>query len=126
MSEREKRLIGDLREKIRHHDILYYVHDRPEIPDREYDGLMQALKELERQHPEWITPDSPTLRVAGKVANKFNPVAHKAPMLSLDNTYNMEELAEFHQRVLKNLGVGAKVDYVVELKIDGLGVTLTY
>lgn len=126
MVDRDKKLIEDLRRQIRHHDVLYYGRDRPEISDREYDSLMRELKELESKHPEWIAPDSPTQRVGGKVADKFEPVTHKAPMLSLDNTYNIGELTEFHNRVLKNLGANAKVDYMVELKIDGLGITLTY
>ncbi len=126
MSQRDKNEIERLRRELRRHDILYYVNDNPEITDREYDRLMQALKDLEEKHPEWITPDSPTQRVGGKVADKFEPVVHKAPMLSLDNTYNVDELKEFHKRVVKNLGSEKGVDYVVDLKYDGLAVTLIY
>ena len=126
--EKDKQKIETLRRQIRHHETLYYVHDRPEISDREFDSLMQSLKDLEARHPQWITPDSPTRRVGGKVSEKFRPVAHKIPMLSIDNTYNVEELAGFHERVKKNLGLreADEVEYVVELKIDGLGVALTY
>lgn len=126
MPNRDKNKIEALRQQIQHHDLLYYGNNQPEISDREYDKLMQTLKELEGRHPEWITPDSPTQHVSGKVADKFEPVAHKTPMLSLDNTYNIEELTEFHKRVLKNLNTDKEIDYVVELKIDGLGVTLVY
>ncbi|MBI4389547.1 MAG: NAD-dependent DNA ligase LigA, partial [Nitrospinae bacterium] len=126
MTDRDKREIERLRREIRRHDILYYSLDRPEISDREYDRLMQSLKELESRRPEWIVPDSPTQRVSGAVADKFPPATHKSPMLSLDNAYTVEELREFHSRVLKNLGADKEVEYVVELKIDGLGVALTY
>lgn len=126
MTDKLNEKIEDLRQQIRHHDLLYYVHDQPEIPDREYDRLVQKLVELEDKHPELVTPESPTQRVGGKVADRFVPVGHKAPMLSLDNTYNVGELSDFHNRVMKNLGADKEVSYVVELKIDGLGVTLTY
>ena len=117
--------IEQLREDINRHDHLYYVKDQPEITDREYDRLMQSLKELEEKYPDWITPDSPTQRVGGAPAEGFDSVVHKVPMLSLDNTYNVEELRDFHNRVVKNLGT-EDVEYVVELKIDGLGVSLFY
>ncbi|PIQ96267.1 MAG: DNA ligase (NAD(+)) LigA, partial [Nitrospinae bacterium CG11_big_fil_rev_8_21_14_0_20_56_8] len=125
MPEIKKREIDHLREEIRRHDSLYYVENRPEISDREYDRLMERLKGMEAAHPEWVTPDSPTRRVGGQVEEKFPPVRHKMPMLSLDNTYSLDELEEFHNRVRKILKVD-DVDYVVELKIDGLGVTLLY
>lgn len=126
MSRKMKKEIERLRREIQHHDQLYYVRDRPEISDFEYDQLMNSLKDLEKKHPEWITPDSPTQRVGGKAAERFETVVHKAPMLSLDNTYSVEELKDFHRRVLKNLGNEKNISYVVELKIDGLGVTLSY
>ena len=125
MSDSDQQKIKQLRKDIQRHDHLYYVQDAPEITDREYDRLMQDLKDLEAKHPEWITPDSPTQRVGGAPAEGFESVAHKSPMLSLDNTYNVEELRDFHNRVVKNLGT-EEVEYVVELKIDGLGVSLTY
>ncbi|MFQ5672783.1 MAG: NAD-dependent DNA ligase LigA [Nitrospinales bacterium] len=126
--EKDKQKIDELRRQIRRHETLYYVHDRPEISDREFDRLMQSLKDLETRYPQWIAPDSPTQRVGGKVSEKFRPVTHKIPMLSIDNTYSVGELTDFHERVKKNLGLQESdgVEYVVELKIDGLGVALTY
>jgi len=125
MPDKDRQKIESLRQKIHRHDYFYYVLDNPEISDREYDRLMEELKALEEKHPDWITPDSPTQRVGGKPSEKFDTVAHKVPMLSLDNTYNVDELRDFHNRVVKNLGT-EEVEYVVELKIDGLGVNLTY
>ncbi len=122
----EKQEIEALRKELHRHDHLYYVKDQPEISDREYDRLMQKLKDIEGKHPDWITIDSPTQRVGGKPSKKFQPVTHKVPMLSLDNTYNLEEIKDFHNRVIKNLGTEKGIEYVVELKIDGLGVTLAY
>jgi DNA ligase (NAD+) len=118
-----------LRKDIRHNDHLYYGLDQPSISDREYDKLLQSLKDLEEKYPELITPDSPTQRVGGKVAQKAKSIKHKAPMLSLDNTYNLDEFKDFHNRVVKGLGDDVsenEIEYVVELKIDGLGVTLSY
>lgn len=126
MPRKDLEEIERLREEIRRHDNLYYVEDNPEITDRDYDRLMQALKGLETKHPEWITPDSPSQRVGGKASDKFETVVHKSPMLSLDNTYNVEELKEFHQRVVKNLETEKDIEYVVDLKFDGLAVTLIY
>jgi len=125
MSNAAKKEIESLRRDIARHDHLYYVKDTPEISDREYDLLMSRLKDLEALNPDLVTPDSPTQRVGGRASEKFDPVKHSVPMLSLDNTYNVEEIEAFHQRVLKTIG-GEDVEYVVELKIDGLGVTLTY
>ncbi len=125
MSDSDRKKIEQLRQEIQRHDHLYYVKDHPKITDREYDRLLEQLKELEDKHPEWITPDSPTQRVGGAPAEGFATVAHKSSMLSLDNTYNVEELRNFHNRVAKNLGT-ADIEYVVELKIDGLGVSLLY
>lgn len=125
-SNKAQKEIEKLRTEIQRHDVLYYAEDRPEISDREYDRLMQRLKDLESRRPEWATPDSPTQRVAGKVQEKFAAATHRAPMLSLDNTYNVDELWDFHNRVVKNIGFASDVEYVVENKIDGLGVALTY
>ncbi len=122
----EKQEIEILRQELHRHDHLYYVLDKPEISDREYDRLMQKLKEIEEKHPDWITFDSPTQRVGGEPSKKFQTVTHKVPMLSLDNTYNLEEIKDFHNRIIKNLGTEKGIEYVVELKIDGLGVTLVY
>jgi len=128
MSERDKRKIERLRKLIRHHETLYYVQDQPAISDREYDLLMRELQDLEEKFPESVTPDSPTQRVGGKVAKRFTAVAHKTPMLSLDNAFSVDELKEFHQRVVKGLeNVSSEdIEYFVELKFDGLAVTLTY
>ncbi|NIQ03552.1 MAG: NAD-dependent DNA ligase LigA, partial [Nitrospinaceae bacterium] len=126
MTDSEKKELERLRREIHRHDHLYYVENRPEISDREYDRLMQRLKTLETKHPDWITPDSPTQRVGGKVAEKFEAVRHRIPMLSLDNTYSVEELKDFRRRVLRGLDLTRDPEYVVELKIDGLGVTLSY
>ncbi|MBU1355854.1 MAG: NAD-dependent DNA ligase LigA [Candidatus Edwardsbacteria bacterium] len=120
-----KNEITKLRQEIKKHDRLYYVLARPEISDGEYDALMRRLIELEKQHPDLVAPDSPTQRVGGAPLPGFTQVRHPAPMLSLDNTYNEEDLREFDQRVSKGL-VGQSYRYVVELKIDGVAVALFY
>ncbi len=117
--------IERLREEVRRHDVLYYVHNAPEITDRRYDTLFAELKNLEAEHPELITPDSPTQRVSEQPIEGFQTVAHAVPMLSIDNTYTEEELREFDKRVSKGLEGGA-YDYTVELKIDGLAISLRY
>lgn len=117
--------IEQLRRQIRGHDHLYYVLHQPEITDRQYDELFAELKILEAEHPELVTPDSPTQRVAGRPLEGFATVRHAMPMLSVDNTYNADELKAFDQRVRKQLGE-ADYDYVVEHKIDGLAVSLRY
>jgi DNA ligase (NAD+) len=117
--------IESLREKIRHHEYLYYVLDRPEISDFEYDKLMQQLQQLEAEDPSLITPDSPTQRVGGKPREGFVKVRHSSPMLSLDNTYSEEELRAWERRVHELTGV-KNVDYVCELKLDGMSLSLGY
>lgn len=117
--------IEKLREEIRRHEDLYYVHDNPEISDAEYDALIEKLQRLEEQHPDQITPDSPTQRVGGKPAEGFSQVVHRRPMLSLDNSYNLDELRAFDQRCQK-LAEGRRLEYVAELKIDGLSLSLHY
>lgn len=117
--------VKKLRELIRYHDRKYYVEAAPEITDREYDRLLAELAELERQHPTLVTPDSPTQRVGGAPTGGFATAAHSVPMLSLDNTYSDEELRAFDQRVRK-LVSAEDVSYVVELKLDGVSVSLTY
>lgn len=114
-----------LREKIRHHDYLYYVLDQPEISDAEYDELMRQLLELEGAFPELVTPDSPSQRVGGGVLEDFGKIEHRFPMLSLANAYNEEDLRSFDRRV-RSLLPGETVEYVVELKIDGLSIGLEY
>ena len=117
--------IEKLREEIRRHEELYYVLDSPEISDIEYDTLLEQLKKLEQQHPDQITPDSPTQRVGGRPAEGFPEVVHRRPMLSLDNSYNIAELRAFDQRC-RRLADGRSLDYVAELKIDGLSLALHY
>ncbi len=120
-----KKQIEVLRGQIRHHDRLYYVENNPEVTDQEYDTLVSRLQKLEEAHPEFITTDSPTQRVAGKPIKMFDVVQHKVPMLSMDNTYSHDELREFDKRVKKSLSPG-NLEYVVELKIDGVSVSLLY
>jgi DNA ligase (NAD+) len=117
--------IEALREKIRHHEHLYYVLDNPELSDAEFDKLMQQLKNLESEHPSLVTPDSPTERVGGKPREGFVKVPHSSPMLSLDNTYNEEELRGWERRVHELTG-RSDVDYVCELKLDGMSLALVY
>ena len=117
--------IESLREKIRHHEYLYYVLDHPEISDADFDKLMQQLKDLEVEHPDLITADSPTQRVGGKPREGFVKVPHSSPMLSLDNTYNEEELRAWERRVHELSGRN-DVDYVCELKLDGMSLALIY
>jgi DNA ligase (NAD+) len=117
--------LGNLREEIRRHEDLYYVQDNPEISDREYDALIEKLQELEREHPDLITADSPTQRVGGRPAEDFPEFIHRRPMLSLDNSYNIEELRAFDDRCRKLAG-GREIEYVAELKIDGLSLSLHY
>jgi DNA ligase (NAD+) len=114
-----------LREEIRRHEDLYYVKDNPEIADVDYDKLLERLKELEAAHPQLVTPDSPTQRVGGRPVEGFPEVVHRRPMLSLDNSYNIDELRAFDQRCLR-LADGRAIDYVAELKIDGLSLALHY
>ena len=115
--------IERLRDEIRGHDRRYYLESRPTISDREYDRLMQELIDLERQHPELATLDSPTQRVGGDVQTELKPVRHAMPMMSIDNTYNEEELRAFDERVRKLLG-GEQPAYVLEPKIDGTSISL--
>jgi DNA ligase (NAD+) len=117
--------IEKLREEIRRHEDLYYVLDNPEISDAEYDALLEKLQKLEQQHPDQITPDSPTQRVGGRPAEGFAEVVHRRPMLSLDNSYNIDELHAFDQRC-RRLADGRAFEYVAELKIDGLSLALHY
>jgi DNA ligase (NAD+) len=117
--------IEALREKIRHHEYLYYVADNPEISDLEFDKLMRQLKDLEAEHPELITADSPTQRVGGKPREGFVKVSHSSPMLSLDNTYSEKELRDWERRV-HELSGRSEVDYVCELKLDGMSLALIY
>jgi DNA ligase (NAD+) len=117
--------INDLREKVRYHEHRYYVLDAPEISDAEFDKLMDQLKRLEAEHPDLVTPDSPTQRVGGKPREGFVKFRHSAPMLSLDNTYNEDELRNWERRV-HELSGRKDVEYVCELKLDGMSLALHY
>ena len=133
--------IKNLRAKIRYHDGKYYVENMPEIADYEYDQLMIELRKLESSYPQLITPDSPTQRVGGEPVSEFTPFEHRIPMLSIENTYSDEELREFDKRIRRmlkvarqndlstradNVGLVDEIEYVVELKIDGVAITLWY
>jgi len=120
-----QRSLDELRDKIRYHEHRYYVLDDPEISDAEFDRLMQELKALEAEHPELVTPDSPTQRVGGKPREGFVKVVHSRPMLSLDNAYNEQELRDWERRV-HELSGRKQVEYVCELKLDGLSMALRY
>jgi DNA ligase (NAD+) len=117
--------IESLREEIRHHEYRYYVLDDPEISDAEFDRRMNELKNLEAAHPELVTPDSPTQRVGGKPREGFVKVPHSIPMLSLDNAYNEEELRNWERRV-HELSGRRDIEYVCELKLDGMSLALRY
>ncbi|MFL5358542.1 NAD-dependent DNA ligase LigA [Archangium sp.] len=116
--------VEELRGLINHHDYRYYVLDSPEVTDAEYDALLRELRGLETDFPELVTPDSPTQRVGGRPGALFAPVRHRLPMRSLDNAFSAEELAAWAARVEKR--IGARADYVCELKIDGLAVSIVY
>lgn len=117
--------IDELKSVIRRHDHLYYVKNAPEISDGEYDRIYRKLKDLEAEHPALATPDSPTQRVGGSPAKGFSTVKHMLPMLSMDNTYSAGEIRDFDKRVRKILS-GREVEYVVELKFDGVSISLLY
>jgi DNA ligase (NAD+) len=117
--------IRQLREKIEHHNYLYYVMSQPEISDTEYDKLMQELLLLEKEHPELASPDSPSLRVGSDTDTDFVQVRHRYPMLSLDNTYSRDEIKDFAARIKKSIPA-EDIEYVCELKYDGVSISLVY
>jgi len=117
--------IERLREEIRRHEYLYYVLDDPEISDAAFDRVMNRLKQLESEHPDLLTPDSPTQRVGGQPREGLAPVRHSTPMISLDNCFSIEDLRAFDRRVREGTGRG-EIDYVTEHKFDGLSLSLTY
>jgi DNA ligase (NAD+) len=116
----------ELRDTLRHHEHLYFIEDSPELTDAQYDALMNKLKKLEAEHPELVTPDSPSQRVGGKPKDGFVKMPHSRPMLSLDNAYNEEELRAWNQRLRDALPSTETVRYVCELKLDGLSLALHY
>ncbi|HEY9326002.1 MAG TPA: NAD-dependent DNA ligase LigA, partial [Candidatus Limnocylindria bacterium] len=120
-----QRRVADLRERIEKANYEYHVLDQPTIADEAYDALIRELRQLEEKHPELVTPDSPTQRVGAPASNRFAPVEHARPMLSLSNAFDEAEFRAFDQRVRKGLGRD-DVGYVCELKIDGLAINLTY
>ena len=115
-----------LKQEINFHNYRYHVLDAPVISDVEYDRLVARLKQIEAEHPEWITPDSPTQRVGGVVSEKFAKVRHPAPMLSLANCFGVDDLKAWVERIAKLDERVREADFVVEPKIDGLTVVLTY
>lgn len=126
-ANRPERRIKELRDAIRHHEERYYTYNDPEISDEAFDGLLHELERLEAEYPDLVTTDSPTRRVSGRPVEGFATVEHLAPMLSLDNAYNDEELKAFDERVRKGAALGdTPVPYVAEMKIDGLSIALTY
>jgi DNA ligase (NAD+) len=125
MAAEIKKKIEELRDRIRHHDYKYYCLSQPEISDREYDELMRKLKKLEEEYPQYKSKDSPSVRVSGGILPGFDTVRHRQKMFSLDNGFSFTELKDWAQRVHKGLGRD-KVEYVVELKIDGVSANITY
>src|SRR5256886_8290562 len=117
--------VAQLREEIKKHDRSYYEEAAPTITDREYDRLYKELVDLEAKFPELFTPDSPTQRVGGKPLQAFAQIRHRLPMLSLDNTYSEEEVANFYKRISKLLP-DEKIPVVVEPKVDGVAVSVMY
>src|SRR5688572_7792016 len=119
--------IDELRKRIRYHEERYYIDSSPEISDAEFDELLRELQNLERDHPDLVSADSPTQRVGGRAAEGFASVRHAEPMLSLDNAYNEDELNAFDDRLRRGLeNFEGPVPYVAELKIDGLSIALQY
>src|SRR6476620_11829749 len=115
--------LKELRDAIRHHEERYYIHNDPEVSDEEFDRLLHELEQLEADHPDLVTTDSPTQRVAGHPVDGFETVEHLMPMFSLDNAYNESELRAFDERVRKGAGLAEQpAAYVAELKIDGLSI----
>jgi DNA ligase (NAD+) len=122
----DEKEINELREKIRYHNHRYYILDDPEVSDAAYDRLFQRLLELERQHPEWVTSDSPTQRVGETPQKAFTQVRHRQPMLSLENCFNEKDIRDFDARTKRFLGKDCHPEYTVEPKIDGVAVELVY
>ncbi|MCE1161191.1 MAG: NAD-dependent DNA ligase LigA, partial [Burkholderiales bacterium] len=128
MRTADEQRIARLRAELNAHNIAYYVNDAPTITDAEYDALFQELQALETQYPEWLTADSPTQRVGGTPLPQFDKVRHAVPMLSLANAFSTGEVQAFDARVRDGLGVadGVSIEYAVEVKFDGLAISLRY
>ena len=126
MNQNIQQQIDELRVTLRHHEYLYHVMDAPEIPDAEYDRLMNKLKALEAEHPELITPDSPTQRVGALPLTAFEQVRHEIPMLSLDNAFDETTYLAFDKRLRERLKNNEEITFCCELKLDGLAVSLLY
>ena len=120
--------IDALRRRIEHHNYLYYVLNQPSVSDREYDLLLRELQELESRYPQFDSPSSPTKRIGEKLTDGFRSVAHEIPMLSISNTYEPGELRDFDQRTRRflNLDDNDPLEYTVELKIDGVSISILY
>ena len=124
-AELQQRL-AELRREIEQHNYRYYILDEPQVPDAEYDRLLQQLRELEAAHPEWVTPDSPTQRVGTAPADEFAEVRHRVPMLSLDNAFSADDVLNFDRRVRERLGREGAVRYSAEPKLDGLAISVIF
>ena len=118
--------IESLRDELRRHNMLYYVEGQPEISDLEFDRMLKRLEALEKKHPEFDSPDSPTHQVGGEPIKGFVTVAHRLPMLSIDNVYDENEVREYDARIRKLLGTEQPLEYIVEYKIDGVALALIY
>ena len=125
MNKLNKRYLN-IQEKIRSYDHEYYILDNPSISDQEYDDLFRELNQIESQNPDWITPESPSQRVGIKPTNDFSTFKHFSQMLSLANAFNEEDLKNFHDRIIKNLGDDQRINYFCEPKMDGAAISLIY
>ncbi len=121
-----KSRLEELKSEIRKHDFQYYVLDQPSISDYDYDQLYSELVQLEKAHPDWVTSDSPTQRVGGQALDEFEKIKHRKPMLSLQNSYSIEDIIEFNTRVLKFLHSKKSIEFYCEPKLDGLAIELIY
>ena len=126
MSQEIQERLNQLRETLHYHGVKYYVEDNPEVPDAEYDRLMRELLELEAEHPDLVSIDSPSQRVGGQPLDGFQSVAHEIPMLSLDNAFDDEELESFHKRMSDRIPTAEFNVFCCEPKLDGLAVSLLY
>lgn len=121
-----RKQLEQLKEEINQHNYRYYVLDDPSVPDAEYDRLMRQLQAIETEHPEWLTPDSPSQRIGANPLSAFSEIVHQIPMLSLDNAFSDEELLDFERRIKERLKSDAEIEYACEPKLDGIAVSLLY